>query len=165
MASEESLDIIRAITMRAPQTKILAYAVADAPEQITACAEAGASGYLPRDATVEDLDTAVQAVLDNDFAYPPAIVAGLVRRLASLSRPSSATDALSQREAELATLIAEGLSNKEISRRLKIEVRTVKNHVHRILTKLRIQRRGEVAHVLEAFGSAEMRQVTLSRSR
>jgi DNA-binding NarL/FixJ family response regulator len=153
MSSSDSLAMIRAISMRAPVIKVLAYGIPDLAEHIFACAEVGASGYLLKDATIDELEASLGPLLNDDFAYPPSIVAHIVKRLASLSRPPSISDALSlsPRQIEIAGCLTEGLSNKEIARQLNIDVQTVKNHVHNILTKLHLTRRGEAAHVFETI--------------
>ena len=72
----------------------------------------------------------------------------LLRRISHLATGNAAArdqPTLTQREREIARFIAEGLSNKEISRRLEISVATVKNHVHSILSKMHLKRRGQVA--------------------
>nr|WP_255651951.1 MULTISPECIES: LuxR C-terminal-related transcriptional regulator [unclassified Corallococcus] len=76
------------------------------------------------------------------------MAAVLFERLGRLSRrqpESSESIPFSEREREIGTLLAEGLANKEIALRLRIEVATVKNHVHRLLTKLRVTSRAEAA--------------------
>jgi DNA-binding NarL/FixJ family response regulator len=120
--AEEGLDVIAAIQ---PGARIVTL---------------GAS----RQASLEDLAGALDDA-------PPRIAAQLLRRVAGLAatRPPSGTEAaLTRREREIVALIDQGLSNKEIARRLVIEVATVKNHVHNILEKLRVGSRGEAAAVV-----------------
>jgi DNA-binding NarL/FixJ family response regulator len=95
--------------------------------------------------------TAVLRAVKGEAVCPPRIAAGLFRRVAALSSASSdqaslqSEARLTAREAEVLALIDDGLSNKQISRRLYIEVPTVKNHVHSILDKLGARSRGEAA--------------------
>ena len=70
------------------------------------------------------------------------------RRCCSSAWPGPASSSLTAREREIAALIEEGLSNKEIAERLEIGLPTVKNHVHNILTKLKATRRGQAAAML-----------------
>jgi DNA-binding NarL/FixJ family response regulator len=81
------------------------------------------------------------------------MTASLLRRVALLaqdSRDGLDTPALTRRQREIVALIDEGLSNKEIARRLSIELPTVKNHVHNILEKLQVSRRGAAAAVVRS---------------
>jgi two-component system nitrate/nitrite response regulator NarL len=79
----------------------------------------------------------------------------LIRRLASLARsgqPASPIGPLTTREREILELIDEGFSNKQIAQRLRIELPTVKNHVHHILVKLGVNRRAEAAALARSSG-------------
>lgn len=105
---------------------------------------AGIAGVLAREASLHDLELAVQAVGRGEFPCSPSIVPVLAAALRHLAREREATrlerlDAritpLTRREHEVLRLVGLGLSNKEIARQLFIEVSTVKNHVHNILEK------------------------------
>jgi DNA-binding NarL/FixJ family response regulator len=85
----------------------------------------------------------------------PRVAAVVIRRVAKMAslRPVDGKSAnLTRREWEIATFIDRGLSNKEIAAQLGIETATVKNHVHSLLEKLQVRRRGEVSAVLRAKG-------------
>jgi two-component system nitrate/nitrite response regulator NarL len=130
-----------------PALRIVAVAVAELETDIIACAEAGFCGYVAQSGTVDDLVGAMLRALSGELICPPRIAALLFDRLATLSigRPPSPSDGpLTPREREIAGLIARGLQNKEIARRLCLGHATVKNHVHNILHKLNIQRRSEI---------------------
>ena len=109
-------------------------------------------GVIPREGSVED----VIGLLDRLIASTPAQpleehqVAGKETALCD----SEAKEALTTREHEILQLIERGLSNKEIARRLRIEVGTVKNHVHNVLQKLQVRGRGEAAHSMRKRSSA-----------
>ncbi len=82
----------------------------------------------------------------------PRIAALLLRRVAEAAAPrSSGLERLTPRETEIVDLIEQGLSNKQIARRLSIELATVKNHVHNILEKLEVARRGEAVARVRAL--------------
>jgi DNA-binding NarL/FixJ family response regulator len=148
MAMPSSLDAVRNISRAAPDVKIVAFAVADAESEVLTCIEAGAVGYVPRHASGEELVAAVVSVGRGETLCSPRLAASVFRRLASLSRgtgPAISEVHLTQREREIGILIDQGLSNKEIARRLCIELATVKNHVHNILEKLQVARRWQAA--------------------
>jgi DNA-binding NarL/FixJ family response regulator len=150
LAARDSLTIPRRAQQILPTLRVVAFAVAEVEENVLACAEAGISGYVAQDGSVEDLVTAVLHALSGELVCSPRIAALLFRRMATLSngRAAASADApLTPREREIAALIACNLRNKEIARRLRLGPTTVKNHVHNILQKLNIHRRGDIARL------------------
>jgi DNA-binding NarL/FixJ family response regulator len=86
--------------------------------------------------------------MSNELVFSPRIAGMLFRRVAAIGserRHDPDNSALTRREHEIVSLITQGLSNKEIARQLRIQNATVKNHIHSILGKLHVRRRGEVA--------------------
>lgn len=137
-----------------PETPVLAINVRDADPDVLACIEAGAVGYVLQGASLDDLaDAAHRAVRDEPLASPH-VIATLMRRVAALSEDGrkGTIGSLTSRELEVVELIEQGMSNKEIAAQLSIAVTTVKNHVHSILEKLKVHRRGEVAWVVRSSG-------------
>ncbi|CAN5374217.1 N/A [soil metagenome] len=146
---------LRELAEAAPETRLLAIAVRDLDPDVLACIEAGAVGYVLREASLDELaDTTHRAVRDEPFASPH-VIATLMRRVADLSANDDRMSVgdLTMRELEVVELIEKGLSNKEIAAQLSIAVTTVKNHVHSILEKLKVQRRGEAASLVRSSGS------------
>ena len=130
-------------------TKVLVIALPSSAEDVVSWVEAGADGYVPRDASLAELRSTIEAAARGEVYCSPEVAAHLFRRISTLSRAHARTaatlfEALTPRERQIANLIADGLSNKGISRQLGIEIATTKNHVHRILAKLSLQRRGQV---------------------
>jgi two-component system, NarL family, nitrate/nitrite response regulator NarL len=129
-----------------PRTRVVAVGVpeSDAVDWI----EAGASGVVPPDGSVEDVIAALESVADDELVAPPHVtgeLANRVRRLAAESPDAIPEDRLTSRETEVLGLLHEGLSNKQIAQRLSIQVSTVKNHVHGVLVKLGVSGRAEAA--------------------
>jgi two-component system nitrate/nitrite response regulator NarL len=144
----DAAQAIRDLVAAHPAVKVVALAVPDGDARVVSWAEAGVASYLPREASLEALADAIQSVARGEAVCSPRIAAALMERLAVLAagRPlPGRVGELTSREREVLGLIGEGLSNKEIARRLVIEVPTVKNHVHNILDKLRVCSRGEAA--------------------
>jgi len=132
----------------ARRVNVVAYGVDDSEEAVLACFEAGAAGYVPLDGGLDDLANAIRAALHDELLCSPRIAAALRRRIAlsPTERVEPQTHpALTPREREIVDLIDQGLSNKEIARRLSLSVLTVKNHVHNVLEKLQVRRRGQAA--------------------
>jgi DNA-binding NarL/FixJ family response regulator len=143
-----SLETLRGLRRLHPTCRVIALGMPDQEEAILAWAEAGAAGFVPRDASLTDLLETIHSTLRGELLCTPRVAASLLRRLASRAAAGPANpprQPLTAREAEIVRLIDEGLSNKEIATRLGIEVATVKNHVHNLLEKLRVHRRAEAA--------------------
>jgi len=150
MARAHGLKLVRAIATLTPDVKVVALALPDGDSHVIAGAEAGISGYVPREASLEELVTTLQRVAAGEMPCSARVAAALANRLASVAaqlEAGSPTASLTSREREVLALVGDGLSNKEIGTRLCIEVATVKNHVHNILEKLRVGRRGQAAAV------------------
>lgn len=147
VAAPESLSLPRRLREIAPGLRTVAFAVADAEANVLACAEAGISGYVAQDGSAEDLVAAVLSAVDGELVCPPRIAALLFARVAALSNGNIgvAAEPLTPREREIADLVALGLPNKSIARELSLAPATIKNHVHNVLQKLSLQRRGEIA--------------------
>jgi len=142
------LAALLALRQALPDLKIVAIAVSDIEQMVVACAEAGVSGFVSRDGSIQDLVTAVHCAMRNELVCSPRIAGMLFRRVATISSERSHgpdNSALTRREHEIVSLMTQGLSNKEIARQLRIQNATVKNHIHSILAKLHVRRRGEVA--------------------
>jgi two-component system, NarL family, nitrate/nitrite response regulator NarL len=147
IAMPGSLEAIRALSEVDVNTKVVALALRDTDDQVIAGAEAGVSGWLSAEASLDELVATLESVMRGEVPCSPRIAANLVNRLATLSseRNHSVESNLTSREREVAELINEGLTNREIADRLYVEESTVKNHVHSILKKLRVRRRYDVA--------------------
>jgi DNA-binding NarL/FixJ family response regulator len=141
----DSHDMLKAVATLSPSSKLVAFAVDDDDREILACAEAGVCAYVPSDGSVEDLAHAIESALRGDQYVPQRVAASLFRRLAAPDGParSPGTAVLTTRERQVLSLLDQGLTNKEISAQLHIEVATVKNHVHNLLMKLRVKTRAQ----------------------
>jgi two-component system nitrate/nitrite response regulator NarL len=144
----EGAGAARAVRNAWPETSVVALAVAEVDAEVVAWAEAGASALVSWDATLAELLDTVEAAAQGQAIASPAMTAALLRRIASLAGQPALENGptLTRREREIVRLIGSGLSNKEIASSLRIELPTVKNHVHNILEKLHVgSRRDAVA--------------------
>lgn len=135
--------------------QLIVLAIEEETETVIEWAKLGAAGYVPRQATLPQVLDTVKGVIRGEQACAPAIAGGLMRHISGLplivAHDGDCGDAqLTVREAEILPLLGAGSSNKDIARRLNIEVATAKCHVHNILSKLRLQRRAQVAHWIQA---------------
>jgi len=150
-ALPESLDLIRDLTRRADPMCIVVLTLPEVEQAVIPCIEAGIAGYVPRDGGLDDLVSVIRSAARGEGVCSPRMIGRLWARLAQLARAQSPTptvEALTTREREILKCIERGLSNKEISAQLSIELPTVKNHVHNILEKLHVRRRGEAVAAL-----------------
>ena len=147
---EDSLPLVHAIHDFDPSPKIVAFAVSDADDALVRYIEAGIAGYVSRDGSLTDVVATVESVGRGETIVSPRLAASLFKRLAAQRRReevvvSDAASELTSRERRILSLIEQGLANKEIARSLGIELATVKNHVHHVLEKLQVSRRGQAA--------------------
>lgn len=147
-AMPNALETIRCLHDTVPDTRIVALGVSESRAEICRCAESGVSGFVPRDASLKTLVRTMRLALKGEVACSPRTAGYLLRRVSSLASRSGdldLVDGLTQRQMAVLEQLSAGRSNKEIARNLGIEVATVKNHVHQILEKLHVHRRGEAA--------------------
>jgi DNA-binding NarL/FixJ family response regulator len=153
VGAAEGFAMAKTLSSRQPDTKIVAFAVSEVDHVVLACAEAGIAGYVAPNGSEEDLISAVEFALRGELYCSPRIAHLLFRRIGALSARlagSPEPESLTHRERQILDLVGEGRSNKEIGRALRISNATVKNHVHNILEKLQVHRRGEAAARLRA---------------
>lgn len=129
------VEATRRITARPDPPAVLILTTYSTDADILAAVEAGATGYLLKDAPPEELAAAVRAAARGETVLAPPVAARLLGRVRA-DRP-----ALSQREAEILELVAEGLGNRQISRRLFISEATVKTHLVHVFGKLGVDSR------------------------
>jgi two-component system nitrate/nitrite response regulator NarL len=158
VAAPAGLVAVRSIVGGAPEARVVALALPEGEADVIACAEAGASGYVPRDGTLADLEAVIRSVAQGEALLSPKVTASVLRRLAHLAagrEPPPFEVRLTSRETEIIELIDQGLSNKEIAQRLSIAISTVKNHVHSILNKLNVERRAAAVACLRGSHSPD----------
>jgi two-component system nitrate/nitrite response regulator NarL len=141
-------DEIQKIKSAFPDAKVVMIGVLGTENEILEFIEAGASGYVLPDSYLVDLVETVKAVYRGKAICSPDIIPLLFERVASLRTQlrmvqSNHLRSLTQRELEVLQLVVDGMSNKEIAAYFHLELQTVKNHVHNILEKLRVNNRRE----------------------
>lgn len=147
----DSRETIAALFAARPALKVVVLGVPEEGPDVVACAEAGVHGYVSRDATLTDLAAALRAARRGEAICSAKIAAGLLQHIADRARASRrqfTPVGLTSREQEILRLVEQGMSNKEIGQVLDLQLSTVKNHVHNVLTKLGATGRGEVAAAL-----------------
>ena len=151
-----ALTLIRTIAELSPSIKVLALGLAeDDREDILRYIEAGATGYILKDSSLEEFLGAIRLARNGEARVSTQMAGVLMERLSSLARLFATVERkmdgdarLTSRELEVLQCIGLGLTNQEIASRLVVEVGTVKNHVHNILEKLNVSSRDEAASYL-----------------
>ena len=143
-----TIELAKSLMFIMPGIKIIAFAVSEVDQEVLAWAEAGIAGYVALDASEDDLVAAIQRVMCGELHCSARVAGLLFRQVAALTAQQTQPgerSALTPREDQILALVEHGMSNKEIARELRIGNTTVKNHVHNILEKLKVRRRGEAA--------------------
>jgi DNA-binding NarL/FixJ family response regulator len=141
---------VRQLRETTARPRVVVFAVTESIESVVNWAEAGIAGYIPSNAGLADLSELVTDIAAGRQVCSGSVSAGLIRRIAATAiwpgghKRSPAK--LTKREVEIVGLIGTGLSNKQIARHLNIGVATTKSHVHSVLNKLNLQRRGQAAN-------------------
>ena len=149
-----------------PQVRAVALALPEVLDRVIACADLGFVSYVPRGASISELREIVARAVRREVLCDPAVAGGLLRELQrrSATGDEQSRTTLTRREQEVLACLSQGLTNKEIARRLGLSAATVKNHVHSILGKTHSRRRGDVAaHQQRQFRPAAVATVVESR--
>ena len=155
MSPMDGIEATRQIRARYPDVQVVALTSFAEEDKADAALDAGASGFLLKDADAGEVAAAIRAAHRGEVHIDPAIAGRLVRALRTPSMPQPGS-ALTGREREVLRLVAVGKANKDIAAELRISERTARTHVSSILTKLRLTSRTEAAlwAVREGLGPA-----------
>lgn len=139
------IDVCRDVKSAAPGIGCLILTSYDDDEAVFAAVLAGADGYLLKEVRATNLVAGIRRVAAGESLLDPAVVARVTARVREAAHATTPLDGLTPRETDILALIAEGLSNREIGKRLFLAEKTVKNYVSGILAKLGMQRRTQAA--------------------
>jgi DNA-binding NarL/FixJ family response regulator len=146
MPRMSGIDTCVAIKTAAPTTRIIMLTASDDEADLYDAVKSGASGYLLKDSSIDEVAQAVRLVADGQSLISPAMATKLLDEFKQLARPDRSTvlsPRLTDRELEVLRLVARGFNNREVARDLFISENTVKNHVRNILEKLQLHSRME----------------------
>jgi DNA-binding NarL/FixJ family response regulator len=159
LEDHDSLSLTATVHGEVPTARVIVMGLQPLQEEIASYVQAGASGFIMKDASFDDFFSTIRAVAGGAEVLPPALTNSLFSQIARkmAGRGGNVTRALqavrlTSRERQVIDLLGEGLSNKEIASRLRIAVHTVKSHVHNVLEKLALHSRLEVAAFSHASG-------------
>ncbi|WP_406006339.1 response regulator transcription factor [Streptomyces sp. NBC_00637] len=155
----DGVEATRRIRSEYPGTQVVVLTTYADDESLFPALKAGARGYLTKDAGGDEIVRAVHSVLSGDAGLSPSVQRRLLERLSAPEpeppAPAVVPDGLTTREAEVLVLIAEGLSNQEIARRLSVSTATVKTHINNMFSKTGLKGRAQA--VRYAYGKGLVR--------
>lgn len=151
LRSQNSLRLLGLLKKSAPDARVIGMDLLPVQEELVQYVEAGVSGFVLKDATFDDFLRTIRSVAKGVDILPPPLTGSLFSQIVDHATRKGkgnpfASVRMTSREREVITLIAEGLSNKEIAQRLHLATDTVKSHVHNILEKLALHTRLEIAN-------------------
>jgi two-component system nitrate/nitrite response regulator NarL len=129
-------ELARRLRQAVPDAKLIAFSIHSSREYVVRMAHSGVHGYVTKDAPTDKLVEAIHRVHAGDLQFPPAMADAILDPGSEHS--AEAAEALTDRERDVLTLLAEGLANKEIARKLGISVRTTEAHREHLTRKLHI---------------------------
>jgi two-component system NarL family response regulator len=146
MPKRSGIEACVAIKEVAPTARIIMLTVSDEEADLYDAVKNGASGYLLKDSSIDEVAQAIRVVADGQSLISPSMAIKLLDEFKQMSRSDRQqvpSPRLTDRELEVLKLVAQGLNNREIAKRLFISENTVKNHVRNILEKLQLHSRME----------------------
>ena len=150
LRNENGLRLVATLAKELPQTKVIGMGLIPSQLDVIEFVEAGAAGFILKDATIEDVLGTIRSVARGMRVLPPPLTGSLFNHVieqALRKGKGRLLDAvrMTKREREIIVLIAEGMSNKEIAQQLNLSTYTVKSHVHNILEKMALHSRLQIA--------------------
>jgi DNA-binding NarL/FixJ family response regulator len=146
MPRRSGIEATEQIREKLPEAKILMLTMSDEEADLYEAIKAGASGYLLKEISIEEVPDAIRSVWSGQSRISPSMASKLLSEFAALSQRGDAKGVaakLTDRELEVLKLVAQGLNNKDIADKLFISENTVKNHIRNILDKLHLHSRME----------------------
>ncbi|WP_225101004.1 response regulator transcription factor [Streptomyces sp. CoH27] len=158
----DGVEATRRIRSQHPRTQVVVLTTYADDESLFPALRAGARGYLTKDAGGDEIVRAVQSVLSGDAGLSPSVQRRLLERLSQPeptpaetgppTGPETPPDGLTTRETEVLLLIADGLSNQEIARRLHVSTATVKTHINNLFAKTGLKDRAQAVRYAYSKG-------------
>ena len=162
LKGQNSFRLVESVKKGYPEVNVIVMDLLPVQADMIEYVKAGVSGFILKDATFDDFVETIRSVAAGKSVLPPSLTGSLFSQIIEKAAGEDTARLIESarmtiREREVISLIAEGLSNKEIAQRLNISTFTVKSHVHNILEKLALHTRLEVANYAHTHGSSRTR--------
>ena len=164
MPKQDGLAVTQALRQVAPRVKVLVLSAQNNRESIFRIIQAGAQGYVSKNASPKELLEAIESVYNGQAFFTPEVAQAALNHLVNQGGKTECTSVLTEREREVLVLIAEGKSNKEIACQLNIGVRTIETHRERIMRRLDIHSVAGLTRFAIAKGLVSLESPTDNRS-
>jgi DNA-binding NarL/FixJ family response regulator len=154
MPGLNGVEATRRILQAKPQTGVLIVTMFEDTDSLLATMRAGARGYILKDADEDELIRSIHAVAKGEALFSPTVAKRLLQYVSKVT-PSAGREAfpeLTEREREVLALLAQGLSNREVAERMGLSLKTARNHVSNVLSKLQVADRSEAIARARAAG-------------
>jgi DNA-binding NarL/FixJ family response regulator len=147
----DELSVVESIRKHLPEVKVVGMGFVPTQSEIVQFVAAGASGFIPKNALVNEFLETIRTVAQGEKVIPPSLTDSLFSHVVNLAlkkRKGKTMGAvrMTSREREIIALISDGLSNKKIAERLSIATHTVKSHVHNVMEKLALHSRLQISN-------------------
>ena len=158
LRSRNSLDVVQMVKKEFPETNIIIMDLAPVQADVLQYVKAGASGFILKDATLDDFLVTIKAVAEGAKVLPPVLTNSLFSQIVEHAVKGGKVKMkeaikMTKREREVIEHIADGLSNKEIGQKLHVSNYTIRSHIHNIMEKLTLHTRLEVASYSYSTGT------------
>jgi DNA-binding NarL/FixJ family response regulator len=163
-ALKGALGSMKLLRAAAPGVLVVVMGLNETYEEVVAWAEAGIAGYVAKHETLSDVPTLLLKIARGEQSCSASVASGLLRNASRKPASCDPSPELTSREAQIIELIATGMTNKEIARRLNIGLPTAKTHVHHVLGKLQLQRRAQAAEWIRKQQLQTARRVSFAES-
>jgi DNA-binding NarL/FixJ family response regulator len=150
LQNEDGPQVVRTLIKEMPHMKIIGMGLIPSQLDIMEIVEAGAAGFILKDASIEDFLETIRLVARGEKVLPPLLTGSLFSHVVEHAlrrgkgKPVEAVR-MTKREREIIALIAEGMSNKEIAQRANLSIYTIKSHIHNVMEKLALHSRLQIA--------------------
>jgi len=160
LRSRNSLDVVQIVKKEFPETNIIIMDLVPVQADILQYVKAGASGFILKDATLDDFLVTIKAVAEGAKVLPPVLTNSLFSQIVEHAVKGGKVKMkeaikMTKREREVIEHIADGLSNKEIGQKLHVSNYTIRSHIHNIMEKLTLHTRLEIANYAYTDGTVK----------
>jgi DNA-binding NarL/FixJ family response regulator len=160
LRSRNSLDVVQIVKKEFPETNIIIMDLAPVQADVLQYVKAGASGFILKDATLDDFLVTIKAVAEGAKVLPPVLTNSLFSQIVEHAVKGGKVKMkeaikMTKREREVIEHIADGLSNKEIGQKLHVSNYTIRSHIHNIMEKLTLHTRLEIANYAYTDGTVK----------